>query len=211
MNTKTRITAWVSMLALAALVLSACGAAAPAEPTLDPNMVFTQVAETVMVSMTQTAQAMPPTPMPEPTATTAPTQPPVPTVDASIPTLTPMPIGPTPTVQRFGDSAKFNTQSPADGKTFKPSENFVYHVCLGNNGATDWKTSYYLEWMSGYRLSTKSKYYYVGNLVKPGGTWCYDIDSFAPAEPGTYITRWYFKNADGQFMLEVYFNYRVQA
>ena len=95
MNTKTRITAWVSMLALAALVLSACGPAAPAEPTLDPNMVFTQVAETVMVSMTQTAQAMPPTPMPEPTATTAPTQPPAPTTPPQ-PVNTPLPRRPHP-------------------------------------------------------------------------------------------------------------------
>ncbi len=63
------------------------------------------------------------------------------------------------------------------------------------------------------RLSpaTKAKYYYVGNLVKPGGTWCYDLDSFAPVEAGNYITRWYFKNPGGQLMLEVYFSYKVQA
>jgi hypothetical protein len=199
------------MLALAALVLSACGPAAPVEPTLDPNMIFTQVAETVMVSMTQTSQAMPPTAMPEPTATTAPTQPPAPTADTTIPTLTPMPIGPTPTVQRFGDSAKWNTQSPVDGKTFKPSEQFAFHVCLGNNGSTEWGSKYYLEWISGNRLWSNEKFFYVGNLVKPGGTWCFDLPSVAPAAPGSYITRWYFKNPDAQFMLEVYFSYKVQA
>ncbi|MDP2964633.1 MAG: NBR1-Ig-like domain-containing protein [Pelolinea sp.] len=211
MNTKIRMIACVSGLALFALVLSACGKAAPAEPTLDPNMVFTQVAETVMVSMTQTAQAMPPTPTSEPTATTAPTSTTAPTVDASIPTKTPKPVGPTPTVQHFGDSAKFNTQSPMDGKTFKVGEEFAFHVCLGNNGSTDWTTKYYLEWVSGNRLWSNEKYFYVGNLVKPGDKWCFDLPSVAPYTPGTYVTRWYFKNPDGSFMLEVYFNYKVQA
>jgi len=210
MNTKIRMIALVSALALTALVLSACGKAAPAEPTLDPNMVFTQVAETVMVSMTQTAQAMPPTPTTEPTATSAPTQPLAPTQPPA-PVNTPLPAGPTPTTQHFGDSAKWNTQSPMDGKVFKPSEQFPFHVCLGNNGSTDWGSTYYLEWMSGNRLWSNEKSFYVGNLVKPGGTWCFDLPSVAPAAPGPYITRWYFKNPDGQFMLEVYFSYKVQA
>ncbi len=210
MKTKIRMIAWVSVLALTALVLSACGPSAPAEPTLDPNVVFTQVAETVMVSMTQTSEAMPPTPTPEPTATTAPTQPPAPTAPPA-PVATPLPAGPTPTVQVFGDSAKYNTQSPIDGKVFKPSEQFAFHVCLGNNGTTDWTTKYYLEYISGFRLWSNEKFFYVGNLVKPGGTWCFDLPSVAPTVPGAYITRWYFKNPDGLFMLEVYFNYKVQA
>jgi len=210
MNTKTRITAWVSVLALTALLLSACGKAAPAEPTLDPNMIFTQVAETVMVSMTQTSQAMPPTAMPEPTATTAPTLAPAPTLPPA-PVNTPLPAGPTPTVQRFGDSAKWNTQSPMDGKVFKPAAQFPFHVCLGNNGSTDWTTKYYLEYISGFHLWSNTKFFYVGNLVKPGGKWCFDLPSVAPATPGTYITRWYFKNPDAQYMLEVYFAYKVQA
>ena len=209
MNTKTRINACVSLLALAALVLSACGPAAPAEPTLDPNMIFTQVAETVMVSMTQTAQAMPPTPMPQPTATTAPTQAPAPTTPPQ-PVNTPLPAGPTPTVQRFGDSAKWNTQSPADGKVFKPSEQFPFHVCLGNNGSSIWDSTYYLQWVSGYSW-TKQTVWNVGDLTKPGGTWCFDLPGIAPNEPGSYISRWYFKNKDGVSILEVYFAYKVQA
>jgi hypothetical protein len=174
-------------------------------------MVFTQVAETVMVSMTQTAQAMPPTPTSEPTATTAPTLPPAPTVDTSIPAPTPMPAGPTPTVQHYGDSAKWNTQSPADGKTFSVHEQFPFHVCIGNNGTTEWNNKYYLEYISGYNLWNNEKFFYVGDIVKPGDKWCFDLPSVAPNNPGSYITRWYFKNPDAQFLLEVYFSYRVQA
>jgi hypothetical protein len=210
MKTKIRMIGWVSALALCALLLAACGKAAPAEPTLDPNMVFTQVAETVMVSMTETAAAMPPTPTAQPTATTAPTPIPPPTLVPQ-PQATPMPLGPTPTVMKFGDSAKWNTQSPMDGKVFKPGEQFQFHVCIGNNGSTDWSSKYYLEWISGYRLWNNTKFFYVGNLVKPGDKWCFDLPSVAPINPGPYLTRWYFKNPDGQFMMEVYFAYKVQA
>ena len=47
------------ILGFAVILLSACSGGANAEPTQDPNVVFTQVAETVMVSMTQTAEAVP--------------------------------------------------------------------------------------------------------------------------------------------------------
>lgn len=214
MNASKRLIAWATVIALMALTLSACGLAAPAEPTQDPNMVFTQVAETVMVSMTQTAEAMPPTPTPEPTATPQPTQPPVPTVDPNLPTATPIqqaPLVPTATIQRFGDAAKWNTQSPIDGKVFKTGEKFTFHVCLGNIGSTEWDTKYYLEWVSGNRLWSDTKFFYVGDIVKPGGTWCFDLPSVAPYTPGSYITRWYFKNPEAQSMLEVYFAYKVEA
>mgnify|MGYP000976695525 FL=1 len=130
MNMANKKMSLFALLACATLLLSACGAAAPAEPTADPNAIFTQVAETVMVSMTQTAEAMPPTPTPEPTATMAPTLPPVPTVDLQAtqvvaPTI---PVGPTATVQRFGDSAQYNTQTPVDGKVFKKGEQFQFVV-----------------------------------------------------------------------------------
>jgi hypothetical protein len=176
-------------------------------------MIFTQVAETVMVSMTQTAEAMPPTPTPEPTATPEPTPTTAPTIDpASIPTQGPaLPAAPTATIQRVGDAAKWNTQSPIDGKVFKIGEEFTFHVCLGNIGTTEWGPKYYLRYVSGNRLWSNENNFYIGGTVKPGGTWCFDLPSVAPYSPGSYITRWYFKNPDGQFMLEVYFAYKVEA
>ncbi|MDP2989021.1 MAG: hypothetical protein Q8O57_00445, partial [Kiritimatiellota bacterium] len=143
-------------------------------------MIFTQVAETVMVSMTQTAQAMPPTSTPEPTATTEPALPPAPTIDTSIPTPSPMPIGPTPTVQHFGDAAKFGTNSPKDGSTFNTGEQFTITVCFDNIGATDWTKEFYLEWVSGPRLWSNIKFFYVDGVVKPGKRWCFSLPSVAP-------------------------------
>lgn len=192
------------------IIISACGAAAPAEPTADPNAVFTQVAQTVMVSMTQTAEALPPTPMPQPTATTAPT-PTIgipPTQAVVSPTL---PVGPTATIQRFGDSAQYNTQTPLDGKVFNKGEEFQFIVCFGNNGSTIWDHTYYLEWISGFRLWSDTKYFYIGQgeQIEPGGKWCFYSPAVAPHNSGTYMTRWYMKNGENQYMQEVYFNYSV--
>lgn len=203
--------AWASILVVSVIFLSGCGAAAPTEPTQDPNMVFTQVAETVMVSMTQTAEAMPPTATPEPTATMAPTQPPAPTADVTQATIPTQPLGPTATIQLFGDAAKWNTQSPMDGKVFKVGEEFVFHVCIGNIGSTDWDTKYYLQYVSGYQLWNNTTTFKVGDVVEPGNPWCFDLPSVAPHSPGNYITRWYFKNPDGEFLLEVYFSYKVEV
>lgn len=199
-------------IVLAAVILSACGAAAPAEPTQDPNAIFTQVAQTVMVSMTQTTEAMPPTPMPEPTATTAPALPAAPTADITTEMPAPtLPVGPTATIQRFGDSAKFNTQTPADGKVFPIGEYFQFTVCFGNDGSTEWDEDFYLEWMSGYRLWNDTKYFYVGETIEPGGKWCFTMPAVSPHVPGSYTTRWYFKNKTGNYMQEVYFSYKVES
>ncbi len=206
---KKKITA---VVVLAAVILSACGAAAPAEPTQDPNAVFTQVAETVMVSMTQTSEANPPTSTPETTATMAPTLPPVATADTTIEPPTPtLPVGPTATIQRFGDSAKYNTQTPADGKVFSQGEEFQFTVCFGNNGSTEWDNTFYLEWMSGYRLWNDTKYFYIGDIIEPGGKWCFVTPAVSPHDPGSYITRWYFRNGDGDYLEEAYFNYKVES
>ena len=213
-NTMQKNLGMVMILAVTALVLSACGAAAETEPTTDPNVVFTQVAETVMVSMTQTSQAMPPTSTPAPTATMVPTQPVVPTAlptqQAVVPTVA---LAPTSTVQLYGDAAKFNTQSPADGKVFKKNEDFVYHVCLGNIGETDWNDGYYLDHVDGPRVCFDDKTY-VGDTVEPNDKWCFDMSCKAPEGSGTYTTYWFFMNADGDEIpvdgsSGIYFTYKV--
>ena len=178
MNMKNKNLKIIAAVMLASVVLSACGAATPTEPTQDPNAIFTQVAETVMVSMTQTAEAMPPTPTPEPPPTAVPTLPPVPTINPLatqeiVPTL---PIGPTATIQKYGDSARWNTNTPVDGKVFKKGEEFTFIVCFANDGATTWDDTYYLQWISGYQLWNDQTIFYVGEEVEPGGKWCFYSD-----------------------------------
>jgi hypothetical protein len=205
----------VAIMIAAALMLSACGAAAPAEPTVDPNVIFTQVAETVMVSMTQTSEAIPPTSTPEPTATPEPTQPPAPTVDVSqemqqpaVPTVA---LGPTATVQLFGDAAQWTTQNPLDGKIFKTGEEYTFHVCMLNVGSTDWTTSYYLKYIDGYKTCWNSKVN-VGDTTEPGEKWCFDMGCTAPYTAGSYTTYWFMYDNDGNKLTngEVYFTYKAQ-
>ena len=200
-----------AVVMLAAVIFSACGAAAPSEPTQDPNAIFTQVAETVMVSMTQTSEAMPPTPMPELTATMAPTL--AVTPNETIATPTPglsLPIGPTATIPRVGDSAKWVSNNPSDGSVFKPNEGFQMTACFINDGTTEWDKTYNLRWKSGYRLCGDITYHYVGETIEPGGKWCFTIPAVAPPDPGSYTTRWYMRTGDGIYLMEDYFPFKVE-
>ena len=200
----------ITFVTLAGIVFSSCGAAAPSEPTQDPNAVFTQVAETVMVSMTQTAAVLPPTPMPQPTAAmeqptiaptdALPTQPPAPTI----------PAGPTATVPRVGDSAKWASNNPADGAVFGADEQFQMTACFINNGTTTWTEEYYLTFAAGTRLCYDIDKFYVGEEIEPGGKWCFTIPAVTPEEFGSYITRWHMKNPSGVYMEEDYFPFTVQ-
>lgn len=208
MNKKLTKRAALAALIVVATALAACAPSAPAVPTTDPNMIFTQVAQTVVVSMTQTAQAMPPTATPQPTATQAPIA--TPTVDINVPTAAPIvvqPSGPTATVQYWGDAARLSSQSPLDGKTFKVGERINLTLCLVNIGSTNWTSKYYLGWAAGPNVWPAQTIWKVGDTVKPGGKWCYEIPVVFPGSPGDYVTRWYFKNEKNEKLLEVYFHY----
>ncbi|MDZ4158238.1 MAG: hypothetical protein U1B80_00470, partial [Anaerolineaceae bacterium] len=93
MSNKNRNISWV--LCLVCLVsLTACGSPAPIEPTLDPNAIYTQAAQTVAAQLTQTALVAPTaTSTPEPTPTVpepTPTFPPIPTLELPSSALTPV-------------------------------------------------------------------------------------------------------------------------
>jgi len=206
MNKKLTKHAALAALILIATALEACAPSAPAVPTTDPNMIFTQVAQTVVVSMTQTAQAMPPTATPEPTATPAPTA----TVMVNVPTTAPVvvqPSGPTATIQYWGDAARLSSQTPLDGKTFKVGERINITLCLLNIGSTNWTSKYYLEYVAGPNVYPPQSIWKVGDTIKPGGKWCYEIPVIFPGTAGDYVTRWYFKNEKKEKLLEVYFHY----
>ena len=206
----------ISTITLAAVVLSACGAAAPAEPTQDPNAVFTQVAETVMVSMTQTAEAMPPTPPPAPTATTAPTLPPVPTTDLQTTqevAPTQQAFGPTATIQKYGPSARWLSSNPADGSVFGSRQQFNLTICMLNDGGWDWNDGYSLRWIDGYQLTTSTTIYIdADKIIEPGEKWCFTIPCVAPENPGSYTTYWnmYGEGAEPRFLGDVYYPFKVQ-
>ena len=196
------------LLLLVGILIASCGGGAPATPTTDPNAILTEVAQTVMVSITQTAEAMPTateTPIP-PTQTPQPLFTDTPAVSTQ-PTLASQPGYPTPTIQRFGDSAWEAAQSPVDGSQHTISSIGQFHFCLINNGTTTWTSAYYLAYASGWNLWPSQSTYSVNDETVPGKKWCFDLNVVYPESVGEYMTRWYFKNNRDAIVLEVYYHF----
>ena len=216
-NKKRNFLSWLMVLTAGAMLLSGCGVfGASAEPTTDPNMVFTQVAETVMVSMTQTAEAIPPTPTPEPTSTPEPTPTPEPTREPdedeqAQPAQPAQPAAQAPTQQFFGDKARWLSNNPMDGATINRGQPATLTVCLSNVGSTEWNDQYYIQYASGQVPHPGSSRRFIdkGKKIKPGEKWCFTLEVFAPNDPGTYQTNWSMRNPERIFMEEFYWIYKV--
>lgn len=216
MKNHTKLFRGALIIFASAMLLAACSGGAPATPTTDPNMILTQVAETVMASITQTVAAMP-TNTPAPTDTPVPTPIPLPTQDLSmLPTeaLINYPSIPTATSQHYGNWAAWFGQSPSDGQTFSPNQVITFHGCMRNIGDTTWNSSYYLMYVSGPNLFGSTKTWRVGGAIKPGKSWCWDLNATMPGNKGSYITRFFFYSDQNQKMFgptggEVYFPFNV--
>ena len=218
MKNNSKISRGAILILLSGLLLAACSSGSPATPTTDPNILFTQVAETVMVSITQTAAAMP-TNTPAPTNTLVPTPIPLPTQDPNaIPTTQPVIPGvPTATVQRTGNAAQWYGQSPADGLTYSANQKFNFHGCLRNIGTTIWNKSYYLKLAGGpnpwggdtttWNLGGDETSF---TVVLPGKVWCFDfLPGTMPATKGAYSTWFNFYSDKNEYIYQLYFKYTV--
>jgi hypothetical protein len=212
MKNLTLITKGAILILLSGMLLASCTSGAPATPTMDPNALFTQVAQTVMVSITQTAAAMP-TNTPAPTFTPQPTPIPLPTEDLSlIPTSQTLPGYPTPTVMRYGNAAQWYGQGPMDALTYTASQKFNFTGCMRNIGTTTWNTSYYLRLVQGPNLWSGANDWKVGAAVKPGGNWCWTwVPGTMPATKGVYTTWFIFYSDKSENMGYVYFKYTVSG
>ena len=211
MKNNSKISKGAILILLSGLLLAACSSGSPATPTTDPNMLFTQVAETVMVSITQTAAAMPTnTPMPTPTSVPTPISFPTQDPNAIPPTPPVIPGVPTPTVQRTGDAAQWYGQSPADGLTYAPNQKVSFHGCMRNIGDRIWNTGFYLAFAGGPNLWGGTTRWPMGSAVQPGGVWCWDfIPGTMPEKKGSYTTWLWFYNDHNQYITNVYFKYTV--
>lgn len=213
---RTRILAGLIVL-IAVLSLAAC---APAKPKEDPNLVYTQAAETVSAQLTLTQAAQPPaTQTPEPSATPLP---PTATVELVVPTLTPLALQqtntPAPTATQIrvgGDGATWAYNSPPDGKVFTPGENFQLAFGLLNTGSTSWTQEYKLIWSGGTQVSSTTSVSHDPDggkklTVPPGEKGEFIVAATAPQKPGSYKTTWFFKSPSGAFIYEVYFPFKVE-
>ncbi|MHC1784729.1 MAG: NBR1-Ig-like domain-containing protein [Anaerolineaceae bacterium] len=185
--------------ALLALVLlgAACTPAAAPTPTLDPNVLYTAAAQTVIAQLTQNAP--PPTATPAPTQTTAVTA----TRLAGLPTIPPLgTLSPlkTATLQMSagGDKCEYYSQSPADNSTVKTGQVFNVIWKIKNVGTTNWGAGYVWRFYSASnKLSTSQNSYDMTATTAPNAIADITVVASAPSSAGTVDTTWVLTNPQG--------------
>jgi len=160
---------------LALLVIFACNLPNNAQPTNEPNAIFTQAASTLSFNLTQSAQAgnniIPPTlPLP-PTSS--------PTISVIIPpTYPPAPIP--------CNRAQFVGETYADGSVFVTNTPFTKTWRLKNTGTCTWTTGYSLMFDHGDRMGSPETVPLTPGSIPPGAMMDVSVDLVAPSTPGTY-------------------------
>ncbi|MBK9925631.1 MAG: hypothetical protein IPP66_10095 [Anaerolineales bacterium] len=220
-----------------ALMLAACNVGVAPAPTMDINAVNTAIVGTTIAQysaqFTQTAQAIPPTPMPTDTPQELPTFA-QPTTDASgaLPTVS---FDTTPTIegaasplpaftqvaaptkaatQALGDSC-FNSVfegdiTIADGTVLKGGEDFQKVWKIRNTGTCTWDEGFTLVYIGGskpdldpYNFEFKKS----SDFVDGGEAIDIGINLTAPCTPGKYEGHWRMRNDGGYYfgtLLSVY-------
>lgn len=196
------------------MLLTACGTKTPAEPTKDPNAVYTAAAATVQSQLTQQA-ALNPTA----TNTLAPTNTlvPLPTIAPAVtlaPDVTQPPAVPTaPPSAAVADKYSYIGQNPADETELPANHGFDMTWTVENTGTTTWTKNYSLVFFIGDRMAPAGRpnVYTLKNEVKPGERYDLVVDMLTPAAPGTYMSWWKLKNDQGQNFGDVTLTIKVGA
>ena len=194
------------------VLLSLVGACTTSQPTVDPNLIYTEAAKTVSAELTA---EVPPTEIPSPTA--PPTNTPVPatsTPTQETATATPMPTAtpdandetpePTATQQTSGndeliDEALFTVYFPPVDQRYTSGGVFNAQVGFQNVGPNTWNSGYSMRFLNGNDFGVAGKYTLdeYGNVTSaaPGEEVIFTIPGMtAPMEEGTYISNWCFYN-----------------
>ena len=216
MKKKLQITGILAIIAIVfSLLISACGAAAPAEPTTDPGAVYTMAAATVQAQLTEAAlanpTAVPPTNTPEPSPTTPPPPTAEPTMAEAVqptppfggvatalptiannlnPNLAPTQSSASAAGFKVGDYAEFQYSIPADGTVFAPGERFQLETGFKNVGSVTWTTEYALVFIGGDQFSGVTRVP-LKVAVKPGEKAIFNVDQAAPGTPGKKYTSYW--------------------
>jgi len=195
------------ILSAAGLILAACGSGEPPTPTPDPNMIITQVAQTIEANLTQTAAALPTmTDTPEPTQTPAPTE--TPAVTATLAGSPGVPTFSLPTTAGGGaailpDGMAFSADvTIPDNTQLSPSSEFTKTWRVKNTGTTTWNSGYQLVYWDGVSNNEFQKVIPVAQVklsgeVKPGAEADVSVKMVAPSKNGTYKIWWRLLNSSG--------------
>ncbi len=202
---RTKAVLYSSIFISFSILLAACGLGKPKTPTPDPNLIITQVAQTVQADLTSTALAMPTaTNTPEPTAT--------PTMTAT-PGITITPLVTLPGIPTVGigqptasaDNAAFVADvNLPDNSQILPKTEFTKTWRIKNSGSTTWTTNYKLVYLDGVPITDVGSVLKVTEVklpaeVKPGAEVEISVPMVSPSKNGTYKIWWKMLNPQGFF------------
>ena len=195
-------------------ILAGCAAAQNTNPTTDPKLIYTQVAQTVQAQITTSARLTPkgsntplPTDVPSATATmgtpnptSATTKIPNSTVPAGTPgtALPTLPntlainTGPAPTVP---DKMLYVGQGVPDGTKFNGGDQFTMSWTIKNVGTTTWDNTYQVRFYGGDRLGVND--FTIPGTVVPQQSVKLSVEMTAPNNSGQYNTIWVLTNPTG--------------
>lgn len=225
-------------LLTAALILTACNVGTAPAPTLDVNAINTAIVGTTVAQFsaqfTQTALAVPPTPIPTNTPVPLPTLGLATANPNALPTISfdttgTTPIGGTPlpgftplaspasTTKSLGDSCNNSVfegdVTIPDGSILKPGEDFKKVWAIRNTGTCTWDDGYALVFIGGnqeidpYNFEFKKS----SDFVSSGQGVNIGINLTAPLKEGKYEGHWRMRNDQGYYfgtVLSVYIEVR---
>ena len=188
----------ISILLVISVMIAACGPKEEPVPTVDPNAIMTQVAQTVQAEVTQKALLTPSPTVPLPPTATIP---PVPTL--------PLPVAPTtqasqPTLPALSpDNATWIADvTVTDNTVFWKNETFTKTWKIENSGTTTWDSTYKLVYVDGPILG-ETLIVSITNPVKPKNQIEISVPMKAPTTLGTITNYWRMMNGKGQFFGDV--------
>jgi hypothetical protein len=189
------------------LLLSACGSAAEATPTLSVESIATNAYMTFSAEMATKMALTPPTNTPAPTLT------PLPTLAQASPLATLAFASSTPLVGGTSDcdDAVFASDvTVPDGTIMEPGERFVKTWRILNNGTCAWNTSYKLVFLNGDSMGASTANVPLAVPVNSHGD--ISVTLTAPGDSGSYKGNWQLQNDKNQpFGSIVYVQIQVGA
>jgi hypothetical protein len=194
---------FIGIVLAGTILLASCGSAAPQTPTIDPNAIITQVAQTVEAGLSMTQAAIPsatPTNTPQPTPTNTATP---------LVTNTPFTIN-TPTYQALlpgsktsGDQLKFIQDiTIPDGTIFKSGDVNDKTWEIQNIGTTTWNKNYRFYYCAGLPVDLVNKvlpklYVNLDGDIAPSAKTQISVSIIAPDIEGHYKIYFQLLNASG--------------
>lgn len=186
----------VPFMLMIAVVLAGCGSPDTAAPTqIDAAIIHTSVALTMVAQLTQTAAAMPPTPIPLPSATVAPILTPTATL---MPLSVPLDQLGSPTAEATDDDVKekivFLGQSPMAGQQYNVGSKFDAKFTFQNIGTDTWSPAFSIRFLGWGETFNASETVYTfekyadNTTVEPKGVVTITLPGLqAPGGSGSFI------------------------